>query len=334
MAISGTVPPLSTEIIMSMGTFTGVTINKVVEAKAGLNVTAGDVVATNNVTAAKFLSNTARFYYNNYGSYNTGILSHPTGLQFALSNSTPPSSTELYMAMDSVLGITISKYTEVKAGLYVSGGDLSVSNNIYAYGDFYGQATKTFYSPNLANPALWDKRLVLGHTTNDGIKLYCGTFGTTIYQHANDGGNAITQFNSTDKRLRHFGNITTETGGSVSASTFTTLSDERVKTDIVNADLTECERLVKTISPKGYERTDYASGRKFGYIAQDWHNQISNDFNCVVSDYDDSDSNGENQRTLYAIDILPIVATIHGALKVALNKIELLERRAALLEGV
>ncbi len=114
----------------------------------------------------------------------------------------------------------------------------------------------------MANPSAWDKRLVLGHTTNDGVKLYGGTFGVTIYQHANDGGNAITQFNSTDKRLRHFGNITTETGGSVSASSYITLSDERVKTDIVNADLEECERLVKTISPKGYERTDYASGRK------------------------------------------------------------------------
>ncbi len=54
---------------------------------------------------------------------------------------------------------------------------------------------------------------------------------------------------------------------------------------------------------------------------------------CVVSDYDDSDSNGENQRTLHAIDILPIVATIHGALKVALNKIELLGQGVSLLEA-
>ncbi len=55
---------------------------------------------------------------------------------------------------------------------------------------------------------------------------------------------------------------------------------------------------------------------------------------CVVSDYDDRDSNGENQRTLHAIDMMPIVATLHGALKVALNKIELLEQRVALLEAV
>jgi hypothetical protein len=37
---------------------------------------------------------------------------------------------------------------------------------------------------------------------------------------------------------------------------------------------------------------------------------------------------------LYAIDVLPIVATLHGALKVALNKIERLEQRVALLEHV
>ena len=71
-----------------------------------------------------------------------------------------------------------------------------------------------------------------------------------------------------------------------------------------------------------------------GYIAQDWHNEISNDFNSVVTEYDDSDSDGNNQRILYAIDMLLIVATIHGALKVALQKIELLEARVALLEGV
>ena len=72
--------------------------------------------------------------------------------------------------------------------------------------------------------------------------------------------------------------ISQQIGGSVSATTFTTLSDERVKTNVINADLTECERLVKTVSPKGYERNDYTSGRKCGYIAQDWHNEISNDF--------------------------------------------------------
>ena len=71
-----------------------------------------------------------------------------------------------------------------------------------------------------------------------------------------------------------------------------------------------------------------------GYIAQDWHNEIINDFYSVVTEYDDRDSDGNNQRTLYALDILPIIATIHGALKVALHKIELLEARVVVLEGV
>ncbi len=75
------------------------------------------------------------------------------------------------MVIDS-LGISINKFTDAKAGLYVSGGDISVTNNIYAYGDVYGQAAKTFYSPNFANPALWDKRLLLGHTTNDALRMY------------------------------------------------------------------------------------------------------------------------------------------------------------------
>jgi hypothetical protein len=164
--------------------------------------------------------------------------------------------------------------------------------------------------------------------------MYGGPTGIAFYQHADNGSASILILQSTDKKAVFYGNIVTQTGGSVSASTFTTLSDQRVKTNIVDADLQECERLVKTISPKGYERTDYSSGRKIGYVAQDWLNQISNDFMCVVSDYDDSDMNGENQRTLHAIDMMPIVATLHGALKVALNKIELLEQRVALLEAV
>jgi hypothetical protein len=235
--------------------------------------------------------------------------------------------------MDS-LGVVLSKFTDAKAGLSVSGGDRSVTNNIYASGDFYGAAAKTFYSPNFANPALYDKRLLLGHTTNDAIRMYAGPLGIYCYQHADHGAALMSRIQSTDKQAVFYGNITTQTGGSVSASSFVTLSDERVKTNIISADLSECERLVKTISPKGYERNDYTSGRKLGYIAQDWHNEISNDLNSVISDYDGYDSEGNNQRTLYAIDMLPIVATIHGALKVALHKIELLEARVALLEGV
>jgi uncharacterized protein YceK len=64
----------------------------------------------------------------------------------------------------------------------------------------------------------------------------------------------------------------------------------RIKTNIVDVDLNGCERLVKTITPKGYERTDYASGRTFGYIAQDWHNEVNNDLNSVINEYDDSDN--------------------------------------------
>jgi hypothetical protein len=211
-----------------------------------------------------------------------------------------------------------------------------VTGNIYTYGEHYSQSGKTFFSPNTSTaPGTWDARLRLGFTSvNDAVRMYAGPYGIQFYQHADNGGALIMALQSTDKKTICYGNITTQTGGSVSASTFTTLSDARVKTNFISADLSECERLVETISPKGYERTDYTSGRKFGYIAQDWHNEISNDLNSVISEYDEYDSNGDNQRTLYAIDMLPIVATIHGALKVALHKIELLEARVALLEGV
>ncbi len=177
--------------------------------------------------------------------------------------------------------------------------------------------------------------MLLGHTTNDAVRIYAGPSGIIFYQHADDSAATMLNLNSSTKKATFYGNISTQTGGSVSASSFPVLSDQRVKTNIVNADLDECERLVKTITPKTYERTDYTSGRKIGYIAQDWLNQVSNDFNSVVSEYENiPDENPEQNQTLYSIDMMPIIATLHGALKVALNKIELLEQRLTLLEGV
>jgi hypothetical protein len=96
-----------------------------------------------------------------------------------------------------------------------------------------------FYTPTMTTPTTWDARIQLGHATQDGLLLHGGQYGIKLYQCPNDGDALITLFNSTDKRLRRFGNITTETGGSVSASTFTTLSDERVKTNIVDASFNE-----------------------------------------------------------------------------------------------
>ena len=168
-----TVSTLSCTSLSATGLLTALTCSGDATVAGTLSVT-GNVYTTNGRFTA---GGTARFYYNNYGSYNAAILSHPTNINLALSNSAPPLSTELAITMDTTVGIVLNKYTEAKAGLYVSTGDVTVSNNIYAYGDHYYAAAKTFYSPNFANPALWDKRLLLGHTTNDAIRMYAGPLG-------------------------------------------------------------------------------------------------------------------------------------------------------------
>jgi hypothetical protein len=81
----------------------------------------------------------------------------------------------------------------------------------------------------MTTPSTWDARIKLGHPTQDALLLYGAQYGIKLFQCPTDGGNAIATFQSTDKKLVCDGNITTQTGGSVSASTFTTLSDERVK---------------------------------------------------------------------------------------------------------
>jgi hypothetical protein len=284
-----------------------------------------------NLNALRFVSGgSARFYHYSYGAYSGAVISHNYGLQFAVSSVIPPLTADTFMTMDVATGITISKFTDHRAGLTVSSGDFTTYGNTFNNGSYYNPVVgSAFYTPNMATPSVWDARIKLGHATQDGLLLYGGAYGIKLYQCPTDGGALITLFNSVDKRLRHYGNISTETGGTMTSSSFVTISDERVKTNIVNADITECERLVKTVSPKGYERTDYTSGRKLGYIAQDWHSEITGDFNSAIISYDDSDNN----RTLYALDMLPIVSIIHGALKSALNKIELLEARVSVLEG-
>jgi hypothetical protein len=177
--------------------------------------------------------------------------------------------------MDAATGVTISKPLSITGDVTVTGNMSNTisltTNGIYNSSSYFSNQIGTgFWSPNMTTPTTWDARIKLGHPTQDALQLYAAQYGIKLFQCPTDGGASIATFQSTDKKLVCYGNITTQTGGSVSASSFPTLSDERVKTNIVNVDLSECERLVKTIIPKGYERTDYTSGRKMGYIAQDW----------------------------------------------------------------
>ena len=190
-----------------------------------------------NVSSARFTSGSrARFYHNTAGT-TSGVVSHETALQFAISASVPPLTGETYMTMDTS-GVPVSKALIASAGFNVT-NDATFNNSIYVSGgiyhgnNYFGNASggNKFYTPNGATPTQWDARIQLGvaSSTADALLFLGGVAGIKIYQCPGDGGAIVSQFYSSDQRFRHFGNITTETGGSVSASTFTTYSDMRIK---------------------------------------------------------------------------------------------------------
>jgi hypothetical protein len=108
--------------------------------------------------------------------------------------------------------------------------------------------------------------------------------------------------------------------GDVQALSFTNTSDARIKEDVLPASLEECARLVQTVRPQTYRRTDLDSGRRLGYIANHWDAALSPEHRNIMGPLTGEDS-------LLSLDYSRIVAVLHGALLSALARIDALESR-------
>jgi hypothetical protein len=110
--------------------------------------------------------------------------------------------------------------------------------------------------------------------------------------------------------------------GSWSCNNLVQTSDQRIKTDVEFADPDECLRLVTTVKPRTYKRTDMAgTPARCGYIAQDWDRELSGGFRCIMGASEDE--NGP----LLGLDYSRLTVVLHGALLSALARIEALESR-------
>jgi hypothetical protein len=108
--------------------------------------------------------------------------------------------------------------------------------------------------------------------------------------------------------------------GAVTATSFPSSSDERLKDDIVDASLAECTRLLLAIRPKTYVLKNTGK-EQLGYVAQDWQREALPAYrNSIVGE-----ALGEEQ--MLALDYSRVCPILHGALLSALARIEALESR-------
>jgi hypothetical protein len=109
--------------------------------------------------------------------------------------------------------------------------------------------------------------------------------------------------------------------GALTASNFPSSSDARLKENVLDASLQECERIVLAVRPKTYNRIDMNGAPRIGYIAQHLDGQLSGGYRCIMGVGEDA--NGP----LLSVDYSRLVPVLHGALLSALARIEALEKR-------
>jgi hypothetical protein len=107
--------------------------------------------------------------------------------------------------------------------------------------------------------------------------------------------------------------------GAVSALSYTSSSDERLKADVIPASIEECTRLVQTVRPQTYRRTDLDSTRRLGYVANHWDAALSPEHRNIMGPV--------GEESLLSLDYSRICCILHGALLGALARIEALESR-------
>ena len=103
---------------------------------------------------------------------------------------------------------------------------------------------------------------------------------------------------------------------------FNTTSDRRIKSNIEQASLDECSRLVQAVRPMTFTRNDKDDEPHVGYIAQHWQSELKDGFrNTIMGESEDAEG------PLLALDHTKICVILHGALLDALARIEALESR-------
>jgi len=103
----------------------------------------------------------------------------------------------------------------------------------------------------------------------------------------------------------------------VTATSFTSTSDQAIKENVQNASLEDCTRVLQDVDVKTYTRTD-VPGQRIGFIAQDLQQHLPPEFaNIMGMQYGD--------QPLLALSYDRLVCVLWGACKALTARVDALE---------
>ena len=211
------------------------------------------------------------------------------------------------------------------------------TNTINSNGDndlvFQRNGTEIF---KLETSAGIDNNNILNITPISGgmsaSNVYCNSFknrtltSDTVFYGANSAGDNRVEYmkwNRTDQSLDFNAPIDNTNIAVIGNIVDTTVSDERLKTNIQDVESNYCD-CVKNVKIKTFEYTDekYKNSDKYGFIAQHLQKHLPKEFNNIVKETKPKKDEGE---AYLSINYMKLSVVLWGALQETLNKVEHLE---------
>ena len=164
--------------------------------------------------------------------------------------------------------------------------------------------------------------------------VYCNSFknrtltSDTVFYGANSAGDNRVEYmkwNRTDQSLDFNAPIDNTNIAVIGNIVDTTVSDERLKTNIQDVESNHCD-CVKNVKIKTFEYKDekYKDSDKYGFIAQHLQKHLPKEFNNIVKETKPKKDEGE---AYLSINYMKLSVVLWGALQETLTKVEHLESR-------
>ena len=177
-------------------------------------------------------------------------------------------------------------------------------------------------------------RLSCNHVYITHILNRAGQFDNT-FQGSNAAGTARVEYmrwNYTDQSLDFNAPIDNTNIAVIGNIVDTTVSDERLKTNIQDVERNYCD-CIKNVRIKTFEYKDdkYKKSDKYGFMAQHLQKHLPKEFNNIVKETKPKKDEGE---AYLSINYMKLSVVLWGALQETLNKVEHLESRLFELEDI
>ena len=246
---------------------------------------------------------------------------------------------------DSVMRFYVGNSTNANFQITNSGNTLSrettissvKTNTINSNGDndlvFQRDGTEIFKietSAGIDNNDIINVSPIGGGMTASNV--YCNSFknrtltSDTVFYGANSAGDNRVEYmkwNRTDQSLDFNAPIDNTNIAVIGNIVDTTVSDERLKTNVQDVESNYCD-CIKKVKIKTFEYKDekYKDSDKYGFVAQHLQKHLPKEFNNIVKETKPKKDEGE---AYLSINYMKLSVVLWGALQETLNKVEHLE---------